>query len=193
MKAKQRLMQFVLCFSLVLSLGYPAMAQSDRTSTASVSFKPGNLTIESVPSIHFGEQQLSARDALYPAESLSQSFCVIDARGSLSGWSVKANLSRFQGPNGDVLAGSSILISSGENTTQSVATPPSYVAQSVELISGDTSSQSIWTANLGEGNGIWEMEIPTQNINLYVPYNPNPELGTFQADLYWTLIDAPAN
>lgn len=162
-------------------------------STAQVDFSKGELTLKEVPSVSFGENKISAKTVIYTAKTVSNKITVVDARGNSAGWAVKLNLSQFMDGSKPVLPGSSLLITPKNVISTTPVIPPSYAPVSMELVAGNSASQTFWAANQGEGNGTWSMELTPDQISLKVPANKDALPSNSQANLYWTLIDAPAN
>lgn len=190
MKSRKILVLTALLILVSVLLSFTASANS--TSTAQVEFEAGELTLTDVPAVDFGENKLSARTAIYPAKVIDSGITVVDARGNSAGWAVKVRLSNFMDGSRHVLPGSSMIITPPKVSSNTPVIPPSYSPETVEIVSGDVASQTIWAANREEGNGRWTMTLNPDQVSLKVNANRDALPSRSRADLYWTLVDAPA-
>lgn len=201
-----------------------AATASSATSNATVTFTPGTepsspvdpddpskpldppgqgtgeaapLSIDYVPNITFGSQEISASQKVYNANELKPFVQVTDVRGTGAGWNVIAKATAFNDGTGDSLKGSTISFIGGyaisANTSAAKPTPSSPV-----VLTTDNAEATVMTATENIGLGTWvDRWYPTEtsatsnnNVTLTVPAG-SATAKTHTSTITWTLADAP--
>lgn len=181
---------FILLFTLLI-LTTPVLAAVADTgsSTATVTFTAGNLTLDSAPNLDFGSHTITGGTQTYPATA-NASVVVSDLRGDGAGWHLTAALSAFQLSSSPTLGNATITLQNGTATplNGTIGTGPNVPASVV--LTSDNVAQRIATAAASTGMGTWGIDYTASNVILTV-LNGTAEVGTSTATLSWVLEDAP--
>ncbi|EIR4022316.1 WxL domain-containing protein [Enterococcus faecalis] len=159
-------------------------APQNQNSTGEVTFIPGNLTLDAVPDFDFGQQQITAQDKNYNAQSASE-VQVTDLRGSSAGWELTVNATQLES-NGKALTGSQINLTNGvgtNNNGETVTFSNSVLVPSTEV--------KVMSAAQNNGNGISKGTWQATDVTLHVPGTTTKAAGQYTATLTWTLKDVP--
>lgn len=168
--------------------------ETGRTGSteASISFTAGTLRLVSVPVLDFGTQNVSAAEETYEAVQVSSPVQVSDLRGNGKGWELLVSLSEFMQEDGvtPTLKAAGIEVSSPtvSAVNGNLGTPPAAPANLV-LTSDDTQTQ-IWSADVNEGMGVWDLVWDAADTKLRVKPGTSQE-GKSVATLTWTLQTTP--
>ncbi|MDL2219891.1 WxL domain-containing protein [Ruminococcaceae bacterium OttesenSCG-928-O06] len=184
-------MALMLLFAAVPA--YAAGQEADTGETeASVSFTAGQLRLESAPTLDFGAHAISHEAQEYPAVTTGDDVVVSDLRGNAEGWTLFASLSPFQleEEGGDTLKAASIRFTlprvNAENGT--IGTAPG--AEETITLPSDATETRIFTAQGGQGMGVWSLGWDAANIVLAVKPGTAQD-GRSTAALTWSLQSAP--
>lgn len=162
------------------------------STEASISFTAGTLRLASVPVLDFGSQNVSAEEETYRAANISSPIQVSDLRGSGKGWELLVSLSEFTLEDGVTptlkAAGIEISAPTVMAVNGNIGTPPSTPVNLV--LTSDNTETRIWTADVNEGMGVWDLVWHEDNTRLRVKPGTAQE-GTSAATLTWTLQTAP--
>ena len=187
---------------------------------AEINLKGGELTLDAVPDLNFGEIPLAdilagnvtkaLKDNTVPVGPIKTTtdpkdgnatgdLSVTDLRGSNAGWELTAQLGALKNSANQTLAGTMTL--QGANL---ITDNPSYdltnnPKEPKTLTFGETTSVTIWRAaatdgtatNMGQGQGKNTVKISDTNTSLALTQNPTATAGQYQAAITWTLSDAP--
>ena len=172
---------------------YAAGDDTNKETTATVTFEAGTLSLVNVATFDFGEQEIAAASETYSAISVDPAIRVSDLRGNGSGWDLNVALSEFLHEESSkelsgaflTLTGTSI---SGINGTLSNA-PTSTSTESLVLAS-DGEQNSIFVAEADAGMGVWEINTELTDAELTV-LPGTARTGNYEADLTWTLQTTP--
>ncbi|MFS7004005.1 WxL domain-containing protein [Carnobacterium maltaromaticum] len=166
---------------------------------------PGPLSIDFASPLYFGEQKVSPKDQVYPAnaqpivggETRPNYVQVTDKRGGELGWSlqVKQN-AQFETAEKNILTGAAISFENGTAVTDSESLIPSIVTKTFSLVPG--ADQVVMTAAEGEGAGTQlyragDDSTKANSVKLAVPGKTTKYKGTYETNLTWTLSDVPTN
>lgn len=177
--------------------GKPAVS----TSIAQFKITAGELTLDSVPDIDFGNPSMADFIAGNPIKSTGMpvttaaagatannggTLSVTDARGGQNGWSLHAKVGDFLSDATtpvDIAADSLMLNPTGMTNTTGVA-----------MAGGDISHDGadIWTAAQGSGSGLNKADFKDGAATLTLPAQPNASEGEYRAPITWTLSATPA-
>lgn len=182
----------VLCFAL---LSVPVLAQTSGSSTASITFLQGTLTLNEITNINFNTRTISATEMTYAAMEGNVYVNVMDLRGTGVGWRVRAAASRFNADTTPSLPGAQIILTNGEAiSTQPEAAEPT-VTQSIAIDCDGADSLDFVRAIEGTGLGTWSIEWngvegENANVGLRVPGGV-ATAGAHTATITWTLLATP--
>lgn len=157
----------------------------EKLSDGRVTFLPGALTLDKVPSFDFGLQQITTQDQLYNAVTKSE-VQVTDLRGSSLGWTLTLTAGKLKAGMKE-LAGAQLSLKQGKvvNSWNEIVT-----ILKADLI--PTQSVKIMNAEAGRGSGVTTGTWETTDVRLDVPGNIAKSAEQYVAELTWTLTDAPA-
>lgn len=165
-----------------------ADAVENQTSTGKVTFTPGELTLDKVPSFDFGTQQITTQPKDYDAQEQSK-VQVTDLRGSSAGWTLTVTAGKLKTTSMKELVGAEIRLHSGQtsdnNNGETVIIP-----DTIYLI--PEQSEKVMNAAAGNGNGVTTGTWQSSDVKLFVPGTTTKSAEQYTADLTWTLTDAPA-
>lgn len=159
-----------------------------ETTTAQIIFNPGDLTLESAPSIDFGTQAIPTSTQVYSDASFTNDLSVSDLRGSDAGWKVSAKLGIFQNGGSATLAGSSIALNSASVAAEDGTLSTGPVPSSTIDLPSDSTEVSIEDAVAGTGSGLWHTTWSQANLTVY-PGTVKSGMSTSNID--WILSDTP--
>lgn len=171
-------------------------ATTTNTSTTSIGFSAGTMSISSVPVFNFAtDNTIPTATTTYTATSVTGNLVLLDDRGSGAGWKLTAQLSAFSNgsytgsdaimPTAQLQLPSPTITAYNGNT----ATAPSTSA-AANLTPSEASAHTIITAAVGQGNGGWQAAYTASGVKLVV--NPdNVVSGQSTATITWTLYNAP--
>lgn len=170
----------------------------EKSSIAEFKVKPGELTLDEVPNMHFEPTTVkdiattgatlaykdstltqkidSEGNASVPATSDGNSkgfIQVSDFRGTKAGWKLSVALGDFT--NGkDTLTGTTLSLVTGKQIS----------------VLGDDGSYLVYDATKAPNKGVAVNRFNVDsNSKLTIPQNENVKAGTYQADLTWTLAN----
>lgn len=167
---------------------------NDRTGSteASISFTAGTLKLVSVPVLDFGSRKVAATEETYEATEVSLPIQVSDLRGNGGGWELMVSLSEFMLEDGVTPTLKAAAIEISRPTVRAVngniGTPPQTPVNLV--LTSDHTETQIWTADVGEGMGVWDLVWDEADTRLRVKPGTAEE-GKSVATLTWTLQTAP--
>lgn len=203
---------------MLLPVGQVFAADQTKTSVAEINLKGGELTLDAVPDLNFGEIAIADLAAGQVSPALvdnavgngpvkngtdamdgnnAGNLSVTDLRGSNAGWTLTAQLGQMKNTAGKLLAGKLKLASTNvqtDNTSVNAINPGGTLPEIP--IAG--SAVTIWKAEAatatdnGQGQGKNTAAI-TENsgTTLILDKNPTATAGQYQAAITWTLSDAP--
>lgn len=177
---------------LLLSTSVHAAVADNGATKASIRFTAGELKLNSVPVLDFGNQNISHTEQNYAADSIAPVIEVSDLRGNGNGWELIVSLSPFglEGSGAATLQAASIQLSqpvvSPANGT--VGTAPSAPANIV--LTSDDQPVPVWKANTNEGMGVWNLQWNKADALLNVKPG-TAQQGKSEASLTWSLQSAP--
>ena len=162
---------------------------------------PGPLSIDYVPNLKFGEHKVTGAIKTYNVTNVDPFIQVTDKTGNKAGWNVTVESSDFK--NGDkVLANAELSFTSGivEKAKEPTATGKPLAKDVVSMKA--KSSQPIFDAAVGDGVGTWldsytvdplpaEGEKVADNGKITLKTFGDEAIGTYTADLTWTLAAGP--
>lgn len=165
----------------------------------------GPLSIDFASSLFFGEQKMSPKDQVYPAnpqplsngETRPNYVQITDKRGGELGWSLQVKQeAQFETVDENILTGAEISFKNGEVVSESESVMPSIVSKEFVLIPGE--NQIVMSALVDEGAGtqIYRAGDDTtkgESVHLSVPGKTTKYKDTYKTNLTWTLSDTPEN
>lgn len=158
------------------------------STTATVTFTAGILSLQSVPTISFGTNTIS--NTLTYNAAADSDIIVSDLRGNGEGWRVTVALSAFNDGANSSLPGASIGVTGAAVTGEpgSVSGLPTS-EPSITLNSNDTAVE-VFSAGVDCGMGQWTSSWASGNTTLTIVQD-TAFVGTHTATLSWSLYDAP--
>lgn len=160
----------------------------NQTSTGHVTFSPGALSLDAVPNFDFGQQDITAVDKTYHANS-EVVVTVTDLRGSSVGWNLTVKQDgQLKTAQNEELVGAELSLANGVIETNSVDTAN---ISNGKLIPGGAALK-VLDASAGQGNGSFSAKWGTSGVTLEVPGASTKLAKSYTANLTWTLTDAPA-
>ncbi|QIK69831.1 WxL domain-containing protein [Erysipelothrix sp. HDW6C] len=157
----------------------------------------GPLSLDVVPNLGFGQQKITGSIETYETTNLVPYIQVTDTRGTMTGWTVSAQLTNFTSgdetiDNARLTFGNSVIKTSNTNDTNR---PTS--ATSVTLVSG-SEAKTMMNASAGNGMGTWlntwlanaQTDATNSNVTLDVETSQAKALA-YEATINWTLSVAP--
>lgn len=155
----------------------------------------GPLTIDYVPNIEFGEQEIKEKEATYNAKTEHPYVQVSDRQGTGAGWNLKVSIDEFK--NGDqkqTLKGAELSLKNGvvKSTSGNVSEKPQ--GHNVTL---NKDLQVIMQAGKEQGMGTWldvfsGKKDDNENVQLKVPAGSARAKQSYSSVIRWELTDAPA-
>lgn len=155
----------------------------------------GPLTIDYVPNIEFGEQEIKEKEATYNAKTEHPYVQVSDRQGIGAGWNLKVSIDEFK--NGDqkqTLKGAELSLKNGvvKSTSGNVSEKPQ--GHNVTL---NKDLQVIMQAGKEQGMGTWldvfsGKKDDNENVQLKVPAGSARAKQSYSSVIRWELTDAPA-
>ncbi|WP_375178507.1 WxL domain-containing protein [Enterococcus rotai] len=155
----------------------------------------GALTIDYVPSIKFGKQQLANGDKHYFAQNQDPFVQVTDLRGAGTGWNLTAQVSKFMNSDGTKeLKGAVLSFKEGAIKTRSgnVSSAP----EGYDLVFDSQDTYTLMQAGEGSGKGTW-LDVfsgeakNNENIQLLVLEGSAETNVRYTAIINWALSDVP--
>ncbi|ALS02119.1 cell surface protein [Enterococcus silesiacus] len=155
----------------------------------------GALTIDYVPSIKFGKQQLANGDNHYFALNKDPFVQVTDLRGVGTGWNLTAQVSKFMNSDGTKeLKGAVLSFKEGVVKTRSgnVSSAP----EGDDLVFDSQDTYTLMQAGEGSGKGTW-LDVfsgeanNNENIQLLVLEGSAETNIRYTATINWALSDIP--
>ncbi len=159
----------------------------NQTSQGQITFAPGALTLDQVPSFDFGTQNISVQNQTYGATQNSI-VRITDLRGTAAGWNLTVKATELQTSSGKKLDGAQITLNNGSaiNTSN---TPPTVI----DGVLTPNSAVQVLSAPAGVGDGATAASwIQGTGVTLDVPGSSSKTAEQYTAELTWTLTDAPA-
>lgn len=206
----KKISAILVVLALVMSLGSGAFASTVQETDVPFSVEAGEFSLY-VPEVNsFGEITLDAQPKQYYT-TFSESWKVVDARGTQEGWRVQAIAQQFavveptsgfaEGTEAHSLPEGSLLFY-GPNSLDRVGTgtselPSNLVSDPVILDNGST--LTVLRANEGEGMGEFDIgfdanafELTLDPTTALVDQTNYPDMGTpYQTTVTWTLVSGP--
>ncbi|MBO1103943.1 WxL domain-containing protein [Enterococcus faecalis] len=164
-----------------------ADAVAPQQTTGKVTFTPGELTLDKVPSFDFGTQQITTQTKDYDAQEQSK-VQVTDLRGSSAGWTLTVTAGKLKTTSMKELVGTQIVLQTGQasnNNGEAVIIPDTIYLNPEQ-------SEKVMNATAGNGNGVSTGTWQSSDVKLFVPGTTTKSAEQYTADLTWTLTDAPA-
>jgi len=181
----------------------PAQGTTTGSTTATVGLEQDDtqlLTLVKVPSFNFGTGvkigaqplDLTATEAVDPVQ--------VSNPGLASGWNVKVEGTDFK--NGDTstntanptLKGAQLILSAGkvaaDDSGNTTTGPTSKDATIAPNEAGKYDPQQVFTAQEGNGIGVWNNQYAQTDAHLLIP--SGNVAGSYTSTLTWTLTNAPA-
>lgn len=156
----------------------------------------GSLAIVSVSDFNFGSIRVAGKTAFYDIVTGRPNIQVVDLRGSGTGWSVSAVVSRFKDSDEAFsLPGASIHVYDGRPNSLALTSSSPLQITGVEL-PADGSSVKVITAPERTPAGLWVMRWypPTDSTDAYIKLEipaGAATVGTHTAKINWVLSDTP--
>ncbi|MCZ2733514.1 WxL domain-containing protein [Lacticaseibacillus rhamnosus] len=203
---------------MMLPVGQVFAADKTKTSVAEINLKEGELTLDAVPDLNFGEIPLAnilagdvtkaLKDNTVPVGPIKTTtdpkdgndtgdLSVTDLRGTNAGWELTAQLGALTNKTNQTLAGTMTLQGANMSTDNTDYDGINNPTQPKTLTIGGT-AVTIWRAakadggtNMGQGQGKNTVKISDTNTSLALTKNPTATAGQYQAAITWTLSDAP--
>ena len=165
---------------------------------------------------YFGRQQLSSSIKTYnlAAQNYQTNTNVVtdgfytrikDEQGVSTGWKLTASLSEFKDSGGRAMpngTGASLKLENmfiqnvtDRDTPQEAIDPspagtPTTVQANETLVTGQT-AKTLVSAQVGEGQGTWQLRMPFDDISLTLPAGAGKSNTDYTAKLTWSLDDTP--
>ncbi len=199
MKLPKSIFMVVILILVLPTFSQSAFADSvTDSSSASVTFNNGALTLDHVPNLNFGTVHFSFSDKTHPSQDSSAYVQVSDDRISFpNGWHLKVSAGLFTS-GATTLNGAQIILKNGQ---VSKTTPnSSSTVTAVQTITLDAEESptpvSVYYADTSNGLGTWvttwiENSVGQDNIMLSVPGNSMVVDTSYSSALTWTLEDTP--
>ena len=168
-------------------------ADLNAETTATVEFNAGELSLVSVATLDFGQQDISTSEETYTAKDVDSAIQVSDLRGSGEGWDLTVALSEFTHKDNDETLPGAYLTFSGttvEDVNETNGSAPTSVSTVSLKIDSDDEQNSIFVAGDEAGMGVWELTIEPEAVELTV-LPGTTYAGEYQADLTWSLQTTP--
>jgi hypothetical protein len=166
-------------------------AVDSKTSTATVAFKGGRLTLDATPNFNFGTHTIDGSTIDFPAQAKGTA-TIKDMRGTRAGYHLTAQLGAFSNGGTASLTGAQIVLSKGSLSYGGGGTAPAapVAESSVRLIAGGAVMKAL-NAATSTGSGHWDISWNAADSVLTVPVGEQV-VGSHTAVITWALTDAPA-
>lgn len=164
---------------------------ADPTSTATVTFTAGTLSMANLPNLDFGSTHtIQATTTDYSVTS-NATLQILDLRGNGAGWSLSAKLSPFQNSaSNPSLQGASISLGTiGVAPLNGTANLNLPVASTTPVLTSDNTLVRLVNAVSGKGLGVWGATLSTSDVKLNV-LGGTAQTGANTATITWVLGDA---
>ncbi|EGO9130439.1 WxL domain-containing protein [Enterococcus faecalis] len=155
----------------------------------------GPLTIDHVPSIEFGEQEIKEKEATYNAKTEHPYVQVSDRRATGAGWNLKVSIDEFKNEDQkQTLKGAELTLKNGDIKTTSGNVSEKPQGSNVTL---NKDLQVIMQAQTDQGMGTW-LDVfsgekdDNPNVQLKVPAGSARAKQGYSSIIHWELSDAPA-
>lgn len=170
----------------------------------------GPLSIDFVPQFTFGEQKISAQDAVYYAEpqkiaTVDQNinrpnYVQISDRRSTDGdgWTLSVTQNKpFTNENGHQLNGALLTLHNQAVVSTESGERPEIINKDVVYLEVNARSPLL-SADEAAGKGTWvyrfgDEQTQSKSVALYVPMKATPQKGTYTTTLTWELSNVPKN
>ncbi|EGO2729910.1 WxL domain-containing protein [Enterococcus faecalis] len=155
----------------------------------------GALTIDYVPSIEFGEQEIKEKEATYNAKTEHPYVQVSDRRATGAGWNLKVSIDEFKNEDQkQALKGAELSLKNGDIKTTSGNVSEKPQGNNVVL---NKDLQVIMEAKSDQGMGTWldvfsGKKDDNENVQLKVPAGSARAKQSYSSIIHWELTDAPA-
>ncbi|MGL9998405.1 WxL domain-containing protein [Enterococcus sp. DIV1444a] len=182
--------------------------QEGLQSDVDIHFIGGNLKLEKVPEISFGELNIASGPLYSSINNGSQEARVMDTRGTKEGWNLGVSLSPLMGENGEELRGAKLFLQNGrvsgdvpDGEKPTLITTPNMMGYSNTIeLSPNGEFQDILLAKKGQGAGYTRLNYGLEgsrkkgerngNIFMYVPRS-SAQLQSYKGQMNWVLTNAP--
>ncbi|GEK29218.1 WxL domain-containing protein [Furfurilactobacillus siliginis] len=189
--------------------GTDATSAAVGRSTAEFQVAPGDLTLDAVPNLKFAGTNVSdiIKDDTtlnYVSGSVNANenydgnskaaLSVTDFTGSSNGWHVLASLGQFSNSAKGTITDASLTLAPNTTTSDSGLNKPGSVtlaATAANDANKGVQENSVWQASAGKGQGQNTTTYNTDATKLLVKKQTAVQPGTYQATLYWSLVNAP--
>lgn len=194
MKRSKTVLIAVLATVFVLAFSTAALAadtDTEKSSTATVTFKQGALILNSVASFDYGTSGghvIQSISTDYDVETQTGSVVISDARGTTEGWTLTAQVAGFEKNSVPSLPGAVIAFKDGTATADTAGDTLSAISvpTSVPFTAGTTSATTI-ASTASCNNGKWTIGWDSNNPVLTVPQATE---GTHTAAIQWVLTSS---
>ena len=180
-----------LLVTIIPQTAYAADPENKET-VATVTFKPGELELLTVPEFDFGEHAISATTQAYPSTDADTPIEISDLRGSNEGWDLNVSLTPFTLADGttESIQGSYIEINNAvvSAVNNTVGVKPTVDEEGIHIDS-DSSETSIFKA-VNSGGGVWQMTWDAEDATLTV-LPGTVRTGENEATLTWSFQATP--
>ncbi|HHX1811905.1 TPA: WxL domain-containing protein [Enterococcus faecalis] len=155
----------------------------------------GSLTIDYVPNIEFGEQEIKEKEATYNAKTEHPYVQVSDRRATGAGWNLKASIDEFKNEDQKkTLKGAELSLKNGDIKTTSGNVSEKPQGNNITL---NKDLQVIMQAGTDQGMGTWldvfsGKKDDNENVQLKVPAGSARAKQSYSSVIRWELADAPA-
>lgn len=201
---------------MLLPVGQVLAADKTKTSVAEINLTPGDLTLDTVPDLNFGQIPIASILSGPATKTLENNkvpqgpvktpvpddpnqkgeLSVTDTRGTNAGWQLTAQLGELKETTGKKLSGTMTLQGANmttDNSSIDVTLNPT-VAKTLTI---EGPAVDIWRAaaadgtSTGQGQGVNKVEVKDNKTSLTLDQNSSATAGQYQAAITWTLSDAP--
>ncbi|EGO8372604.1 WxL domain-containing protein [Enterococcus faecalis] len=155
----------------------------------------GPLTIDYVPNIEFGEQEIKEKEVTYNAKTEHPYVQVSDRRATGAGWNLKVSIDEFKNEDQELaLKGAELSLKNGDIKTISGNVSEKPQGNNVVL---NKDLQVIMEAKTDQGMGTWldvfsGKKDDNANVQLKVPAGSARAKQGYSSIIHWELADAPA-
>ncbi|MDQ0363293.1 WxL domain-containing protein [Breznakia pachnodae] len=171
----------------------------DNPGTGPGTGMEGPLSLDYVPEMTFGTQEITGNVETYDLTNLQPYVQVTDKRGSGAGWKVSVSLTSFQNTDASKSFDGVITFKNGETATTTGNNSVSPTASNpVTITSGNSEQKLVGTTAANQGMGTWVTRwFPTENdatlndsVQLTVN-TANVSTDSYKANLNWIISNAP--